>query len=442
MFVSIMDDHWVENKGTLYTLEEKKTKSHILYPWLIWALGASFFFIEYFLRVAPSVIHQELMAEFHIDAFALGALSASFYYAYILMQLPVGVVTDRFGPRRMLIFNTTLCAFSCVLFGLAGSIWVATFARFLMGFSAAFAFVGTLKLCINWFDIKTFALLAGLTQASGMVGAAVGDAPMSLLFDAIGWRYSMLLFALLLLSLSLVMFFTLKNHPNTHAQQEMVQLRKKSTIFQHIKRTFSYPQLWFNCLFIGLLYGPTAMFAENWGVGYTTVFHHFDTERAAFLVGLIFIGLAIGCPLAGALADKWQSRVKVMRLSALACLILMSVILYVTAIPFWLLVICYFAYGIFNSGIVPSYTVSAELVPGSLSATALGITNMASVFIGMILVQIVGGILNYTWSGLMVSGVPFYGVSAYQQAFIFVPLSFAGCLVLSFFIKETFKKEE
>ncbi|MCF6765930.1 MFS transporter [Thiotrichales bacterium 19S3-7] len=411
-----------------------------LYPWFIWSLGALFFFIEYFLRVAPSVIHQQLMVEFHIDAFDLGVLSASFYYAYILMQLPVGVVTDRFGPRKMLIFNTALCAVSCVVFAFADTITIAVIARLIMGFSAAFAFVGTLKLCINWFDVKTFALLAGLTQASGMVGAAVGDAPMSLLFNSIGWRPSMLAFAFLLILLSLVMFFTLKNHPvSPYVEEDPEQIRRKSTIVEHLKRTFSYPQLWLNCLFIGLLYGPTAMFAENWGVGYTSIFHGYDVDKSAFLVGLIFIGLAIGCPLAGALADRLKSRVKVMRLSALLCFILMSIIIYVASIPFWLLVLCYFFYGIFNSGIVASYTVSAELVPGSLSATALGITNMASVFIGMLLVQIVGGILKELWSGVYLHGAPYYSALEYQKSLIFVPLIFLISFILSFFIKETFK---
>ncbi|TNF65694.1 MAG: MFS transporter [Gammaproteobacteria bacterium] len=421
-----------------YYADEKRS----LYPWFIWSLGAIFFFIEYFLRVAPSVIHHQLMVEFHIDAFDLGVLSASFYYAYILMQLPVGVVTDRFGPRKMLIFNTALCAFSCILFAFADDITTAVIARLLMGFSAAFAFVGTLKLCINWFDVKTFALLAGLTQAAGMVGAAVGDAPMSLLFNSVGWRPSMLAFALLLIILSLVMFFTLKNHPKSiylTDEDDPEQIRRKSTIFEHLKRTFSYPQLWLNCLFIGLLYGPTAMFAENWGVGYTSAFHGYGIDKSAFLVGLIFIGLAIGCPIAGALADRWRSRVKVMRLSAICCFILMCIIIYVSAIPFWLLIICYFFYGIFNSGIVASYTVSAELVPGSLSATALGITNMASVFIGMLLVQIVGSILKNLWSGVLAQGAPYYSALEFQKALVFVPLIFLVCFILSFFIKETFK---
>ncbi|MCF6767832.1 MFS transporter [Thiotrichales bacterium 19S11-10] len=421
-----------------YQYQIKDNRS--LYPWFIWSLGATFFFIEYFLRVAPSVIHQQLMAEFNIDAFLLGGLSASFYYAYILMQLPVGVVTDRFGPRRMLIFNSALCAVSCILFAFAPNVWVAIAARFLMGFSAAFAFVGTLKLCINWFDIKTFALLAGLTQASGMVGAAVGDAPMRLLFDVLSWRVSMLVFAGILLVLSVVMFFSLRNHPRSHFQQAEVLAARQASIFEHLKRTFSYPQLWLNCLFIGLLYGPTAMFAENWGVSYTQAFHNFNTEKAAFLVGLIFVGLAIGCPLAGALADRLKSRVKVMRYSAICCLIMMLVIIYVPAIPFWLLVVCYFGYGICNSGLVPSYTVSAELVPGSLSATALGITNMASVFIGMLLVHLVGWGLESFWLGKEIDGVPVYSAFAYQQSLIVIPFMFIACIILSFFIKETFKK--
>lgn len=412
------------------------------YPWLIWGLGAFFFFIEYFLRVSPSVIHRDLMAEFHIKAVALGVLSASFYYAYIIMQLPVGIVTDRYGPRKMLIFTTALCAFSCVLFAVSDSLLFASIARFLMGFSAAFAFVGTLKLASNWFDAKKFALLTGLTQTCGMLGAAVGDAPMSLLFNAISWRYAMLLFALILIILCLLMYFLLSNQPQNVEiiAKEHKTFYQKTNIFSQVKQAFGYPQLWLNCLFIGLLYGPTAMFAENWGVSYTASFRYIDTTEAAFLIGLIFIGLAIGCTFAGALSDRLKSRVKVMRYSAFMCFILMSLIIYVPGIPYELLIVCYFLYGVCNSGIVPSYTVSAELVPHPLSATALGLTNMASVLIGAILVQIVAEVLQSVWSGLVHHGFAVYTPSEFQTALIFVPIIFIGCFLLSFFIKETFVK--
>lgn len=162
------------------------------FPWLIWALGAAFFFSEYFARVAPSVMVPELMQSFHVKALSLGALSAFFYYAYVAMQIPVGALVDRYGSHRLLTVAAALCGISCLLFSMAQTLLIAELGRLLMGFSAAFAFVGALKLATVWFPASRFGLLSGLTQALGMAGAAVGEGPISVSVAAIGWRPTML----------------------------------------------------------------------------------------------------------------------------------------------------------------------------------------------------------------------------------------------------------
>src|SRR5687768_6752451 len=157
-------------------------------PWLIWGLGAAFFFAEYVARVAPSVMVPELMKSFNVDAMAIGSLSAFFSYAYVSMQIPVGILVDRYGPHRLLTVMCIVCGLGCFLFAAASNIISANLGRFLMGFGASFAFVGSLKLAVLWFPANRFGLLAGLTQAVGMVGAAIGQAPISLVVAHLGWQ--------------------------------------------------------------------------------------------------------------------------------------------------------------------------------------------------------------------------------------------------------------
>ncbi len=170
-------------------------------PWIIWALGACFFLAEYFARVSPGVMLPNLMRSYHVDALALGTLSACFYLAYIPMQLPVGMLVDRFGPHRLLTTMAILCGLACLLFGLTTKFHLAQIARFLMGFSASFAFVGTLKLASMWFPAKRFGLLAGLTQALGMLGAVIGEAPTAIAVQHIGWRGTMFIMAAVIIVL-------------------------------------------------------------------------------------------------------------------------------------------------------------------------------------------------------------------------------------------------
>ncbi|MCK4609099.1 MAG: MFS transporter, partial [Gammaproteobacteria bacterium] len=180
----------------------------------IWLLAAGFFFAEYFARVAPSVMVADLMRDLHVSALSLGSLSAFFYYAYVAMQIPVGTLVDRFGPHRLLTVTAALCGISCILFAHVDSLAAAKAYRFLMGFSAAFAFVGALKLASVWFPASRFGFISGATQALGMLGAAVGEGPVSVLVTHIGWRQSMILIGIILLILALLISIIVRDHPD------------------------------------------------------------------------------------------------------------------------------------------------------------------------------------------------------------------------------------
>lgn len=101
-------------------------------PYIVWFLGAFFFFIDYIIRVSPSVLTPTLMQLFNANAFAIGGFSAFFYYAYIGMQIPVGILVDRFGPKWLLISSCLLCALSTLMFAEMVSISMGLVCRFLM----------------------------------------------------------------------------------------------------------------------------------------------------------------------------------------------------------------------------------------------------------------------------------------------------------------------
>ncbi|WP_420421101.1 MFS transporter [Simkania sp.] len=110
--------------------------------WIIWGLAVTFYFYEYFLRVAPSVMVHELLTAFNIGAGVFGTMTAFYLYAYAPMQIPVGILMDRFGARKLLTLAALACGIASLLFGFATEIWLASIARFLIGAASAFAFVG------------------------------------------------------------------------------------------------------------------------------------------------------------------------------------------------------------------------------------------------------------------------------------------------------------
>ncbi|MGQ0523995.1 MAG: MFS transporter, partial [Betaproteobacteria bacterium] len=125
--------------------------------WAVFALGAAAFWLSFFHRVAPAAIAAELTASFEVTGAALGALAATYFYVYTVMQLPTGVLADTLGPRRVLTAGGLVAGVGSILFGSAESIaWAAT-GRTLAGLGVSVAFISLLKLNANWFDERRFA---------------------------------------------------------------------------------------------------------------------------------------------------------------------------------------------------------------------------------------------------------------------------------------------
>lgn len=417
----------------------QKHKTTRLSPWLIWGLGAAFFFAEYYARVAPGVMAHDLMRTFHVNAFALGGLFAFFYLSYDLMQLPVGMLMDKYGPHRLLTFTAFICAVGAFGFAHSTHIYIADLCRLLMGFGAAFAFVGSLKLASVWFPSGRFGLMSGLTQAIGMLGAATGEGPMAVIVSHIGWQDTMFLIAVIFAVLTVAIGLIVRDAPSTYPRR-MIGVSKNFSLLSTLRIVVKNPQSWIISLYSGLVYAPTAVFGETWGVSFLQRAYHVDVTVAATAVGLIFIGWGVGGPLTGYLSDRLNVRKPFLYASPLCGFVLMSLILY-GHLPFGFVYFLLFFYGVTNTGVSVSYAVAAEINPHHTAATSMSLTNMASVIIGPVLQPIVGFLLVLHWSGAMYDKVPYYVAADYRTALIMLPICSLLALVVCYFVKETHCKK-
>lgn len=420
----------------------KKHSEWWFYPWLIWGLGAAFFFSEYLGRVAPSVVKPELMQAFQIDATQYGMLGAVFLAPYIIMQIPVGMLVDRYGPHKLLTVTCAASALGCFLFGVAHSFFIAQLGRFLLGFSAAFAFVGALKLATIWFCPTRFGLLAGLTQALGMFGAALGVGPLAIIVEHFGWRESMFIITSILVVLTALIGLVVRDRPrehdHIHDQLPSEQLSKHIHFWEAFLHVVKNPQTWWNGLFVGCVYAPTGVFAELWGPSYLMENNGLSRGLAGQAVMMIFVGWAIGGPLAGMLSDRIKRRVPVMFASAIFSLIFLLVILYVPDLPVSVLFLTMFLYGLSNTGVGVSYAVAGEINSRRVAGTSLAFANMASILVAFALDPIVGRILDLNWSGKIVDGAKYYSPEAYQAAMLSLPICLALGIVFCLFVRETY----
>ena len=146
--------------------------------WSVWGLGALLYLIGFYLRVAPAVITDQLMTEFAITGAALGNLSAFYFYSYVAMQIPTGMIADRWGPRRLLAAGAGVAALGTALFAFAPTIFWANMGRLWIGASVAVAFVSMLKLASHWFAPKQYALASGMALLMGVFGGVVAGVPL------------------------------------------------------------------------------------------------------------------------------------------------------------------------------------------------------------------------------------------------------------------------
>ena len=406
------------------------------YAWFIWALAASFFFFEYIVRVSPGVLVKELIQAFHINAYQLGLLSSAFSLSYIAMQIPVGTLVDKYSVRWLLGFMALLCATSTFLFASTETFQWAVLARFLIGITGAFAFVGALKIATLFFSPKHFGFLAGMTQALGMLGASAGVGPLSVLVESLGWRHTLMCLGGLILVLSGLIFLLVKDKPGSTELHE--RNNPSHSIWEGLITVFKSPYTWVNVVIIGLLYAPTMIFGELWGPLYITRVYHVSPIQAASVVSVVFIGWAIGSPLFGWISDRIQRRKPIIIGSAAFSLLFILIILYCPSLPFSGLLVAAFLYGLSNVGVSTCYAVACELTPNQYAGTALGFTNMASILLGALFQPIIGRLLDLHWDGKMLNGMREYSATDLQSAMIALPVCLVLCLVLCCFLKESY----
>lgn len=420
---------------TLVQAENSSIKKQYAYAWLIWGLAAAFYFSDYMARVAPGVMHRHLQLDFGITEVGFGILTASFYIPYIFMQIPVGLTVDRISIRWILTVMSLVTAFGCGVFGLADGLLMASIGRMLIGFSAAFAFVCTLRLATSWFPPAMLGLLAGLTQAAGMLGAAAGEAPVSFLVTAVGWRHSMLIIAFLFIVLSALLYQYIQDKPGAKTHEVAFENRLK--ILDSLRIILSSRQTWLNALYAGFLFGPTAVIGEALGPAYLQFGRGLTAHAAAFATGLIFIGWCIGGPISGWLSDKIGRRKPLMIASALFGMLLSTLIVFYPAMDKNTAYIIFFLFGLTNTGVAIAYAVSTELHDRNVVGTSIAFTNMTSIFIGALMQPLVGRLVDLV-SGLRSYNVETLLLSDFQFGLRILPICSFIALLLACSVKETY----
>lgn len=426
-------------------MSAKNNKRYMLVAWLICGLGAVFYSYEYFLRISPSVMEGALRSHFNLSATGFGLLSAFYYYAYVPMQLPVGVLMDRFGPRRLLTIACLICVVGTFLFADTFVFGIAAAGRFMVGLGSAFAFVGVLKLATIWLPEDKLAMVAGMATALGTIGAMIGDNLLGGMVTWIGWQQTVNFTAIFGIGLIFVLWFGIKDQKRYQRHSGTIDSFKKNMIDLGI--IVRNKQIWINGMYGCLVYLPTTVFAELWGIPYLRHAHGLTHAGANFCNSVLFLGFTIGAPLMGFVSDKIKRRKLPMCLGASGAAVVMAIILYLPGLDATSLSILMFILGLLYSVQSIVFAVGREVSPNEAAGTAIAMTNMIVMIGAMFLQPLVGRMLDWSLftrentlslSGLEVEKMQqLYTAADYRFALTIIPIGIVIAAILTFFLKET-----
>jgi len=399
-------------------------------------LSTCFYFYEYFLQISPSIMTHDLMRDLNIDAGTLGTISAFYYYTYTAFQVPAGLLYARFGARVILTIMVLICSLGALLFGISNHIALLSFGRLLMGAGSAFAFVGSLYLILRWFPIHYFAVLAGITQLMGSVGAIFGAAPLAMLSKHMGWHQAILLISAIGFLLALIIFLAVKNHPKNAYPGKP---EKAYNMRKNLKKVFLKQQTWPIALYSCLVWAPIAAFAGLWGVPFLMVKFNISTIEAAKMIAAVWIGIGIGSPLIGFFSEKIHQRRSPLTLSAVIGIVSTLAIIYIPHEPVILGYVFLFGLGLAASGQSLAFAVVTDNHSMETSSAAIGFNNMCVVCGAIFFQPLIGQLLDLNWAGGLAHGIRAYTLGNYQIALSALPLCFVICMISSlFFIRESY----
>ncbi len=397
--------------------------------------------------MVTAVMADQLMADFNIGAASLGNFSSFYYYSYVAVQIPTGIVADYWGPRKLLTAGAILSSVGAFIFASASSIQAANIGRLIIGASMGVAWVSILKLSTRWFKPNQFAVVTGVALCLGILGALSAGVPLRVLMNLLGWRPVIFGAGVVTLIISLAIWIFVRDDPvqkgydsyatDTTASNE----RPKASILSDLSNVFRYKNTWILTIVPASLMGPVLAFAGLWGIPYLTTHYALTPVKSASLISALLISCALGAPVLGALSEKTGRRKPIYFFALCISLVGWIPILFLQNIPLWLLIVLFSIVGFAAGSIVIGMAFVKESVPLALAGTVSGISNMGMEMGPMIVQPAIGMVLDLKWDGLLENGIRIYDLNAYHVAFgAILGLSILGTLLI-IFAKETFCRQ-
>lgn len=395
-----------------------------------WLLVAVYYFYQYALRSAPSVMMPQLTEAFGVNALGVSAIVGMFYYSYSPFSLVAGTAIDRFGAKRVIPIGAALVGLGSLLFG-TGSVAAAYAGRFLQGAGGVFALVGAVYLVTRNFPASCAASFIGATQMFGMAGGSAGQFCVGpLIKNGLPWKQFWIYAGIGGLAISACLLAFLPAEPKTTPASGGAAAAKTG-VLASLKTVCFNPQSILCGAISGLLFIPTTILGMTWGVRFLQEARGREFQEAVTLAASVPMGWIIGCPLLGFISDRIGRRKPVIFGGAAALLAVLAWVLFgdpaILRGPTVGILM-----GIASGAAMLPYTVIKEANPPELGGSATGVINFLNFTLSAVLGPVFGSRLVE-----VAGGSDKLSLEHYQAGFQPLLYGVGLAIVLTFFLKET-----
>ena len=378
-------------------------KQNSKYRWVVFTTVLFTYFLIVSQRTAPGLISDQLMKDFNVTASTIGLLTSIQFLAYAGLQIPIGILSDRFGPNYLLIIGAILNGLGTLIYSLAPNELVLLLARLLVGMGDATIWVNLVLILSQWFKVTEFIGLLGLAGVAGSLGFLMATFPFSAWISFAGWRPPFFSVGMIILLCGVLLYFVLIKKPKQMAEKQYFSTKtvvkkeknQKKTLVQ-LRQIFSNRQAWATFLCHFGVVGTYVGFIGSWAVPYGMHVYGMTRSGSSQLIMIGLLGALVGAPLTGWLSSRLDAiKRPYIIVHIIVFLSWLTFLLYNGKPPYYLLIILFLILGYGNGASTLTFAVVRKSFPMKEVGVVSGFANTGGFLSAVLLPGIFGKVLDH-----------------------------------------------
>jgi|GEM_PF-6868355 len=367
-------------------------------PSLLMVWLTAFLFLKYVIQFVPGIFSAELLATLHHSASEFGFLGAAYFYAYLLLQVPAGILVDKYPVSRIATCSLIICLLGLILFFTAHTFLLLVIARVMMGTGAAFASVSYMRAAAIHFDAASFARLSGFFGSACMGGAGTTLLLFGWFHQALGAETTSTIVIGLVVAVVLIGFYFVKAEPQIpRVADDAPKEESSEPLHKRLLQIITDRNNILLTIYNGAAFAPLVIFGNLWGTHYLMNIQGLTEGQAGVTLSFLFYGFVTGGIVLGRFAKTSVVQRQMMLGGTLFAMTVFAFIVYMPAGIFnqWALVGLLFIMGFGLSALLMSYALAKTLNPPAMVATVIAIVNMGDPIFGSLTDPLIGFIIDH-----------------------------------------------